>query len=172
MRLKSEIILQDIKYALSKHNDSLQAEGFRVSWFAIVGLLRSVGHVLDKVDSVEHPQLQSIIKKKFQNLKQEKPNPRIFWEFIDSERNRFLKEYEHSVDRGVTVGPIKADGDDIYIVIDHGNASGGYARTEDAPFHSIISSGFYKGRNEKELAQEALDWWKKYIDEIKSEGNF
>lgn len=170
MKLRSELVLNDIKRAIERHRDSLQAEEFRLSWFSIVCLLRAVGHVLDKVDSLQSPELKQIIDRKFKELKTSKPKPEIFWAFIEFERNRFLKEYEHGIDRGVTLGPIDAqDGKKVFITVDHGRAQNSYSTSPVSKGHSKIASGFFKGRNEKQVAEEALAWWTKYLDEIKDE---
>lgn len=172
MRLKAEFILSDINKAIERHKDSLQAEEFRLSWFTIVGLLRSVGHVLDKVDSKSSLELETIINKKYQKLKRTRPEPAIFWEFIDSERNRFLKEYEHSVDRGVYIGPIQRKSEkNVFSYVDQGRNQNVYTKAPSGKEYSIISTGHFKGENEKKVALRALKWWEKYINDIKKEAN-
>src|SRR5207245_1310981 len=59
----------------------------------VVALLRSVGHVLDSVDGETAPELRRAIDEEYTKLKDSKPAPSIFWEFIHEERNMVLKEY-------------------------------------------------------------------------------
>lgn len=170
MKLKSELILSDLRVAIERHKDSLQAEEFRISWIAITTLLRAVGHVLDKVDSLQSPKLKRIIGDRYLDIKKTKPKPEIFWYFIDNERNRFIKEYDHNVDRGITLGPLNiGDIKGISLTIDVGRTENSHVTSPTAKFKSIISSGHFKGRNEKDVAIEALSWWTDYINSIKDE---
>jgi hypothetical protein len=170
MKLKAEVILQDLKWAIAAHSDSLQGEEFRISWFGIIGMLRAVGHVLNNVDSSQSDRLRTIIERRFQEIRASKPKPEIFWHFIEFERNRFLKEYEHGIDRGTKLGPIERDGgNEVYINVDHGRSQGARFSSPSGEFFSVISSGYFKGRSDRDVAKEALNWWTNYIDEIKLE---
>ena len=161
MTRTARIVLQDAKHAIARHTDTLQSEAFRVSWFSIIGLLRSVGHVLDKVDSGSSPAMKQAIREKWSQLQGSRPEPKVFWGFIDAERNRFLKNYEHGISRTLTV-PAISEG---FIVVDCGTSSGGEF-SPGSPLQSHIASGPYAGRYEKEVAWEAHDWWATYLDEI------
>jgi hypothetical protein len=33
-------------------------------------------------------------------------------------------------------------------------------------YHYTINEGPYKGRDQRELLQEAIDWWEEYLDRI------
>lgn len=158
----ARVVLQDAKHAIARHNDTLQSEAFRVSWFAIIGLLRAVGHVLDKVDSEASPAMKQAIKDKWSQLQRTRPEPKIFWGFIEGERNRFLKNYEHGISRSITV-PAATEG--YWVTVDCGNSRGG----EFAPgskLESFISDGPYAGCYEKDVAWQAYDWWAAYLDEV------
>lgn len=161
MTIAARRILYDLQYALHNHEKDLQSEAFRVSWFSIVALLRSIGHVLDKVDSKQSMEMKSAISTMWKKTQSTKPNPAIFWEFIDSERNRFLKEYSHSIDRTV----------DLYHMDGHYLATEDVGHTQgwsalDTPVSSQISNGVFSGRNELDVAWEAWHWWSSYLDEI------
>ena len=59
---------------------------------AALALVRAVGHVLDKMDANENgprPGLEVAYAK----WKANRDEHRIFWEFIEEERNNILKEY-------------------------------------------------------------------------------
>jgi len=57
-------------------------------------MLRTVGQVLDKVDSKTDPKLARIIASHWSELKANRDANWIFWEFIDRERDNILKEFE------------------------------------------------------------------------------
>lgn len=158
----ARVVLQDARHAIMNHNDELQAEAFRVSWFSIVGLLRAVGHVLDKLDKLSSPEMKHAIESKWADINSTKPNPKIYWEFIDKERNRFLKNYEHGITRTLTI-PGSTKG--FTLSVDCGNSRGGQL-SPGSKLNSYISDGEFKGRYEKDLAIEAYDWWGNYLDEV------
>lgn len=165
MTSKARVVLQDARHAIGAHSDTLQSESFRVSWIAVVTLLRSVGHVLKKVDAPSSPALQEAVDRKWRELGDSRPEPNIFWGFIEFERNRFLKDYEHGINRElVMTGPVMNGGQTI-ISIDVGNGRGG----EIGPgrtLHSVLSSGPFAGQNERVVAWQAYDWWVEYLNEI------
>ena len=84
----ARIVLQDAEFAIARYDDTLQSEEFRASWFTVVGLLRAVGHVLAKVDAEKSEALRRAVEQKWQELCALRPEPLIFWDFIESERNR------------------------------------------------------------------------------------
>jgi hypothetical protein len=86
-------------------NNDMGTELWRPHWAGLVALLRSVGHVLDKVDGATDPRLRHAIDAAWKELSDSKPEPKIFWEFIEAERNNVLKTYTFSVGVGVTVRP-------------------------------------------------------------------
>src|SRR2546428_12407497 len=75
----ARVVLQDAKHAIAAHSPSLHSEEFRISWFAVVGLLRAVGHVLDKVDSQSSEALGQAIRERWLALQATRPDPQIFW---------------------------------------------------------------------------------------------
>ena len=72
---------------------------------AAVPLLLSVGHVLHKVDAKSNHAMARAVEEAFVNLKATAPEPRLFWAFIEEERNNILKEYRSSAKQNVTVRP-------------------------------------------------------------------
>jgi hypothetical protein len=162
MTQSARIVLQDAAYAIEHHSDVLQGEAFRVSWFSVIGLLRAVGHVLGKVDASSSSSMRHAVTCKYNELKESRPEPRIYWEFINSERNRFLKNYDHGITRVLTV-PTLIEG--VYLAVDGANSRGG----EFAPGRSYTSAfarGEGAGRNERDIAWRAHDWWSNYLDAI------
>src|SRR4051794_28573542 len=87
-------------------HDLLEAESdtarFRVLWVSGVALLRSVGHVLQKVDSKRDPRIAGAVAAAWERWKVDREANAVFWEFIEEERNYILKEYEF----GFLSGPV------------------------------------------------------------------
>jgi hypothetical protein len=167
MTEKARVVLQDAQHAISNHTKTLQSESFRVSWFAIVGLLRAVGHVLVNVDAKACPAMSRAIHEKWEQLQISKPEPAIFWGFIVYERNRFLKDYEHGVSRRFAVPALVPD---CLVVIDGGSSRGGEF-APGAEFDSFIVDGPYAGCYERDVAWQAHEWWESYLGEVDTLAN-
>lgn len=172
MTQAARLVLEDAVYALSQHRSTLQANAFRVSWFSVVALLRAVGHVLQKIDGAADapPAMRRAIEYKYSELRASKPAPQIYWAFIDTTRNRFLKEYKSNVKRTL---PIMIDGN-LHHVFDVGSGRGGFGLEGGAGmgpasgFVSRIDEGPYAGRPEADVALEATTWWSSYLDDVDS----
>ncbi len=158
-------VLYDCQHAIENYTDRLQAEDFRIAWMSIVALLRAVGHVLNTVDTKESIAMSKAIKKKWDDLCKTKPEPSIFWEFIVEERNRFLKNYEHSISRVGNLGWI-SDGSELVMSIDMTESQGFMIESSQMKINSFITSGKFKGMNERKLAWMACEWWENYLNEV------
>jgi hypothetical protein len=66
---------------------------WRLYWVAGVALLRTIGHVLAKVDAKSSAQHAQAIDRLWKRLQSERKSAWIFWEFIEKERNNLLKTY-------------------------------------------------------------------------------
>jgi hypothetical protein len=151
-------VLDDCRYALAALEAGKMGADFRLYLAAIFTLLRSVGHVLDKVDG-KNPVLKPIIKEKWQNLKDSKPNPKIFWKFIEAERNSILKEYEIHFGQNITIFPESIAG------------SSGVSPKQrvDLYTHLIdykINDGEFEGDELLELLRKSILWWEEYLAPI------
>jgi len=111
----------------------------------VMVLLRAVGHVLDHVDAKGGPKMRAAIDSAWVALKERKPYSLIFWEFIDQERNNVLKEYAVGAGHNTTV----------YL-----NSS------RPVEYEYLINVGPYKGRRQREVVLEAIEWWTRYLDAI------
>jgi hypothetical protein len=65
---------------------------------AAVALIRTVGHVLKKVDAAQNPAMMESVSRRFEEWKRDREKARVFWEFVDAERNSILKEYDFRFD--------------------------------------------------------------------------
>ena len=66
---------------------------WRLYWVAGVALLRTIGHVLAKVDAKSSAQHSQAIGRLWKQLQLDRKGSPIFWEFIEKERNNLLKTY-------------------------------------------------------------------------------
>jgi hypothetical protein len=78
---------------------------WRIYWVAGVALLRTVGHVLDKVDGKISARHASIVQTLWSKWNSDRRENWIFFEFIEKERNNIMKEYKFGA-------ALPAEGDD------------------------------------------------------------
>lgn len=144
-------VLADCKTA----HDLLEMESdvarFRVLWVSGVALLRSVGHVLRKVDSEHDAQAEQAVDAAWRRWNDDKETNAIFWEFIDEERNNILKEYEF----GFLSGPVE-------VVV---TPSATLFTLEDNLF-CPISGGRFEGEDCRDVLSEAIAWWERELFSI------
>ena len=72
---------------------------WRMKWVYGV-MLRTIGHVLEKVDTKTSDQHQDVIRSAWQRWKSDHGGNWIFWDFIEQERNSILKTYDFGVELG------------------------------------------------------------------------
>ena len=139
------MVLSDCRGALDELTTGVHGASWRGRWVTAVVLLRAVGHVLDNVDSQRIPEMKAAIAAAWHQLKCQKPEPTIYWQFIDEERNNLIKEYLVGAGHNVTV----------YLGADR-----------PADFDYVINTGPFKGRQQREVVAEAIEWWENYLDAI------
>ena len=71
---------------------------WRMHWVFAVVMLRTVGHVLAKVDSRKSNVHERVIQGCWTQWKAHKAENWVFWDFIENERNNILKAYEFGVE--------------------------------------------------------------------------
>ena len=142
MTTKAREVLADCKVALQElRTEGLQGHAWRLRWITTVVLLRAVGNVLAKVDSVSSVGMKGAIKEAWDECKGERPP--IFVNFIKEDRNLILKEYSIRTGQGVTVevgGPTK--------------------------WSYRIKGGHFDGRDQREVVEKAIAWWEDYLDDV------
>ena len=172
MTTRARLVLDDARVALELHSRAPAGPAFRASWFAIVGLLRAVGHVLDKVDCAANRHLKAASTECWNELNRSKPEPAIFWGFIEGERNRFLKNYEHGITR---LQIIRTGDPNTVLALDLANAGKGTQLVSaynippeipDRAVMSVLADGPFAGQSESKVASEAVEWWNEYLNKV------
>jgi hypothetical protein len=143
--------LRDLQVAHALLEVEESTERFRVIWVASVALSRAVGHVLQKVDSNTSPQLKTVILQMYESWKADPETHRVFFEFIEDERNSVLKEYEF----GFMSGPV-----DLVVLPD-----GPSATLADNLF-CPLSSGRFAGEDCRDVLELAINWWQMQLGQI------
>ena len=142
------IVLRDCQLALQNWPEGLQGSEWSLRWLGMVTLLRTVGHVLDREARRASVDAQKVVEHHWAMLKRSQPQPEIFWEFIELERNRILKEYSSRGRQNVQA----------HLGIDE--VSYTYTMGGDGPF---------AGRSQQEIYQEGIDFWERYLAGIEAE---
>lgn len=159
---KARDVLEDCKVVACELADGVAGREWRVRWVAAAALLRAVGHVLQKVDAPTDPVLRSVIDDAWGRLVETRPEPVIFWQFIEDERNNVLKEYRLSAGLGITVRPGTG----------HVNLTTGEQWGEPGLptlYDFRMKSGPYTGADQREVLQHAIRWWESYLGDIERE---
>lgn len=139
-----------IAHRLEQHDDDTD---FRINWVALCALLRSVGHVLDKLDGARSETHRRAIHLHWQDWKANPEEHAIFWEFIEDERNAILKEYRVGYQEGeVWVGADSPEGYEAHPL-------------SPGEYRPMLSERFV-GDDARDVAFAAVTWWEDRLDEI------
>src|SRR5262249_6674006 len=116
--------------------------------------------VLDKVDGKADAKHRAAINARQEEWKAYKEENRIFWDFINAERNNLLKEYKFGVEAEPT-----------YLALEEGGRllteEGAPLRMED-DFFRLSHVGF-ENREGRDVLDEAIKWWRKQLDAIEAQ---
>lgn len=145
MTIAARKVLEDCLGAIEEIDDGVQGSAWRRRWVAAVVLLRTVGHVLKSVDSKTSTRYRKAIDDAWCQLKESKPQPDIFWGFIDAERNNIVHEYEVGAGQGVVVYP---------------------GQDKPADCHYLINGGPFTGQDQRDVLRAAVQWLEVYLDDI------
>jgi hypothetical protein len=165
--LRARRVLTDCRWALTQYSPELSGAPLRVAWVGIVTLLRAVGHVVSKIDAEQNPNVDRIVKRLWSDWRSTKPDPAIFWEFIENERNSVLKQYEFGFwrtfqERRSEEGPVTIELRGVIPV----QAEAQLLPLNLPDLKSLIVDGPFRGRSEREVAAEAIEWWNQTLAEI------
>jgi|GEM_PF-1403339 len=143
-------VLEDCRGAVEEIGNGVQGRAWRRRWVAAVVLLRTVGHVLGKIDANISPNYKRAIEAAWTELGRTKPQPEIFWAFINAERNNIIHEYEVGAGQGVTVQ---------------------IGQDKSTEHHYLMNTGPFAGRDQREVLRKAIAWWETYLDGVDREAN-
>lgn len=155
--LRARLVLEDARKAHEILEATEDMTIARIQYFALIALLRAVGHVLDKVDSAD-PDVKKISTRKYQQMKEDPESFPIFWEFIDAERNLIVKEYKSNAELTTPVPIIFRPSDGSRTVAE-----------QFTPFPMFVfEDGPFDGEDARDVAVQALDFWDEYLSEIET----
>jgi hypothetical protein len=152
-------VLADCERALADFETGAATEFWRTRWVAVVGLLRAVGHVLDKEDARADAEVGRAIKRAWARVKATKPEPLILWEFIEKERNNVVQSYMVGIHLNITVRPGTA-----WLDRRTGETGGGPSGPTTRAY--FFSGSPFGGTNPLELCRDAIAFWHDYLDAI------
>lgn len=138
-------VIADCREAHNELVDGLSGSLWRRRYYVCVALLRTVGHVLHKVDSEVSSKHASVIEDWWQNQKDTKPEPAIYWSFVEEERNLFIKTY----------GPVAAQNMTVYPGADR-----------ESEISYVMKDGAFQGVDPRKLILDAIEWWEQELDTI------
>ena len=144
-------VLADCRHALHLLQDEVRPDTFRVLWVAAVSLARAVGHVLQKVDAEQNDAVKRAATSAYGAWKTDKPGNAIFWDFIEEERNRVLKQYE----AGFFSGSVDV-------------LAGGEIHSLDENLFCPITDGRFAGEDCRDILEQAIEWWERQVSEIEA----
>ena len=158
--LRAREVLADCELALADFEAAGPTPYWRTRWTGLVALLRSVGHVLHKVDAGQSGDMKKAIAAEWDRLSKSKPEPRIFWDFIEEERNNILKAYEFGARMNTTVRPGAA----------HLSFSGESSEGPSGPttYESFIRSGTFAERDALEVCRSAIAFWRDFLNKVET----
>lgn len=153
--MRAEIVLDDCRKALALIEDARTEQDFRVYWVALLALLRAVGHVLNKVDGASSSALREAVDARWDSWQRNRDQHRLFWDFIEAERNAVLKTYEMGVHPG-----------DVQVLVD--NPAAAEVFTLDECIFKPLLDGPFAGEDGRDVARDAIVWWQGELSGIAS----
>jgi hypothetical protein len=151
--------------ALELLEQSPNEQFWRVHWFAAVILVRTVGDVLDKVDSRDSAYRKAIVDA-YRRWKNDKESSAIFWEFIKPQRDKLVHEYDsdvHPLDRvslAVEFGLVSME--------DGATKTHGEVFEIDESIYRPMLEGRWQGDDGRDVLREAITWWIEQLDAIEA----
>lgn len=161
--LAAHLALRDAQLSLREFRDAT-GEDWRRRWVAVLTLLRSVGHVLHYVDGETSVEYRTTIDDWWNSLKKSKPEPPIFWHFIEQARNTVLKQYYPSVSVEIHSPPESQTGMNIVLGVE--GSAFGVIPEEGVEARYCYSEPPFEGQDPEKLAEEAIEWWKSQLSLI------
>ena len=180
---KAREVLEWCRHAHGKMKSNPTAADWVLIWAGTIALLRAVGHALHKEDAARDARLSKEQGPWWQKLKHTKPDPAIFWDFIERDRNKLLKEAELTVGQGLHVAMHDAAcASDTYSISIAGQEPSEPAEQQSPPpsahpappsasltYSYHMNSGPFAGQDPRDLVRDAIEWWEKQLSDIEQE---
>jgi len=144
--------LEDAQWALRRLEETNDATEFRVLWFATLALLRAVGHVLRNVDAAEDGATRAAVDTWWSEMKSDAGRHRIFWDFIEKQRNEVLKEYRIGYLERITA--LATDGEAFVL---------------DSPIYKPLLDEQFNAEDARDIASDAIAWWREQLARIEQD---
>jgi hypothetical protein len=126
-------------------------------WAGTIALLRAVGHALVNEDAKSDVRLKEAQSAWWSGLNATKPNPLIFWKFIDHDRNQLLKQAELTA------------GQSTQLFLQGGTIARHVSPPPPPPppIHTYqMNSGYFVGQDPRKLVRDAIEWWEQQLNDI------
>jgi hypothetical protein len=163
MTIRARQALADCEHALADFEASANTVFQRSRWVAVMTLLRTVGLVLKTVDRpTSDKETQQRIDAAWTRINASKPEPRIFWEFIDAERFQVVHLYEIRSRVNITLRPPPVPfGAFVAMADDDGNFP-----WTTTTYDFVMREGPFVGRDPLGLCRDAIAFWRGYLDAV------
>jgi uncharacterized phage-associated protein len=146
----SRKVLRDVQHIIEWLENEEDEFRFRTAVIAAITLLRTVGHALRKVDAARNPELKPIVEQRYAAWKADPDRARIFFEFIEQERNLILKEYEVRIEFSPMITTSEAT----------------HAWRVGSNIFCPVASGHYAAQDVRDVLREAVAWWAAELNRI------
>src|SRR4051794_37275513 len=159
-------VLSRCEYFRDRLRENPTGVAFLAQFSGCLALLRSVGHVLQKVDAVSSRTLGANQAKWWADLNASHSEPKIFWRFIEEDRNLILKESDIRAGQSVTVvlTGVEAPG---LVAGEKPEPKAMLTKTmPEASYSYHMNRGDFTGRDPRDLIDEAIAWWHEQISKI------
>lgn len=165
MTYRARLVLNDCELALEFLEQATTDEIWLIHWFAAIGLVRTVGDVLHKVDG-RNPALTQKIKQTYDAWKADRKRHAIYWDFIKDQRDKLIHQYESDV-HPLDKVPIAVE---YHVVaVDDGSEHKISDVFElDENIYRPMLDGPWEGDDARDVLRDAIDWWKAELDKIDS----
>jgi hypothetical protein len=153
---KAREALEWCRYGHQKMSSDPTGLEWVLTWAGTIALLRAVGHALVNEDAEIDARMKKAQHAWWDTLKATKPNPSIFWEFIERDRNLLLKEAELSVEPSANV------------FLSGGTIPRHAPQPPPPPpiYTYKMKSGRFAGQDPRDLVRDAIKWWEEQLDDI------
>ena len=168
--MMARTVLEDCRAALRELQSEPSGQAWRIRWVAVLGLLRTVRDVLTRVDGISedvHPALREEIRKFPSHMKETKPEPEIYWEFICGDANNILHYYNFSAVQSVRL-PLDNGDKSLEVSASAKTRVSVVLQTREAPAERIyrMKTGPFKDQDQRHVVEKAIDWWQEQIEEM------